>query len=250
MSNSHPLTEPHGPVADHLLEWIDRRRHWLFAAMLLLYLMGFNGQWHVGPDSALHLGIARNIAAGKGFFYPGGEHMQVHPGLAYLMAPTFWAFGPGVLWPAQVIMFLIGLGALVLHYALIATVAGRAVAVLTTAVLGSTETFYRYAFQVLTDMPFLVGLLLCLLGFELSERSDRGRWWPGALIVLGTLTMAAFRSVVLTAVVAMVLMLIWMILSGRRRAVASSDECLEFGHKVRVLDPFAAAGAWTSGVAC
>lgn len=228
-----------GPTTQRLLEGFDRHRWWLLAAVALLYAAGFNGRWRIGPDSALHLIIARSLAAGEGFDSPGHYQGQVHPGLACLLAGPFGVFGSDTLWPAHVTMLVIALTTLGLTYALLKLHAGRPTAVLATSLLAGTETFYRYAFHLLTDMPFLTGTVLCLLGFERLESENRSRWPGFVMIVAGTLWMAAFRAVVLTVVAAMLVALVWWIIRSRRRwsYVAIAALILVSLLLARALDP-------------
>ena len=58
-------------LSDRLLAMADRHRHKLYALLLVIYLLGFNAQWRVEPDSALYLTMGRNVAAGMGYTYNG-----------------------------------------------------------------------------------------------------------------------------------------------------------------------------------
>ena len=66
------------PVA--LLAWIDQHRRQLFLCLAALYLLGFNGQWQIEPDSALYLTLARNLARGLGYTYHGAPQNLAFPG--------------------------------------------------------------------------------------------------------------------------------------------------------------------------
>ena len=72
-----------------LLAWADQRRWWLFGAVALLYLAGFNGQWRVSPDSALYASLGRNLYEGKGYTYQGERHTWVEPGFPWLISRGF-----------------------------------------------------------------------------------------------------------------------------------------------------------------
>src|SRR6185503_10451006 len=107
--------------------------------------------------------------------------------------------------PLTLFVLACGAATLFLAYQLFKLHVGRPTAVLLTTLLAVTETFYRYCFQIVTDMPFLVGLLAVLLGYERllpPGRSDettgepprrRPAWWAWCLLFLGTLVMCAFR---------------------------------------------------------
>jgi len=215
-----------------ILRWCDRWRHLLFACLAAMYVAGFNTQWHIGPDSALSLTIARNLAEGEGFVHPLGEHQKVAPGLAVLAAVTMRVTGTDQLWLANAVMMAMTGAALALAYTLFRLHAGRPVAVVVTVLLACSESLYRYSVTVLADVPFLVGALLCLVGWELllparaeasdaewgeasagggraEARSRAVRWGAVALMVVGIVVMALFRTVVVTFVGAMGLASVW-----------------------------------------
>jgi hypothetical protein len=162
-------------LPQRILAWVDQHRWKLFAGLLVLYVLGFNNQWRLEPDSALYLTIGRNLAEGRGYTYHNEHHHLAYPGLPWLFAATFTVFGSGTLLPAHVIVMLCGLAALALNYRLFYIHAGRATAVLMTLALGLSRTFYRYNFELLSDVPFLMGVMAFLVGYEsiFFRRYDR-----------------------------------------------------------------------------
>jgi len=160
---------------DRVLAWADSHRRKLLAVVILLYALGFNGQWRMEPDSALYLTIGRNLAEGRGYTYHGAHHHLAYPGLPWLFAATFKVFGVDTLLPAHVIILLCGAAALALTYRLFYLHAGRPTAVLMTVALALSRTFYRYCFELLSDVPFLVGVMAFLVGYEaiFFRRYDR-----------------------------------------------------------------------------
>ena len=86
--------------------------------------------------------------------------------------------------------------------------AGRPTAVLVTASFAVCETCLRYGFQIVTDTPFLVALLVYLLGYErLVGRPvvrpglpDRTRWLGWPMLIVATLLMVTFRPATMTFV--------------------------------------------------
>src|SRR5438270_6094899 len=143
-------TGPHSlPMPERLLTWADRNRRWLLGSLVLIYLLGFNGQWRLEPDSALYLSIARNLAEGKGYTYHGAQHRLAFPGPPLLFAATFKLFHTESLLPALLLMPLLGLATLALSYRLFLLHAGRPTAVMITFGLGITRVFYRYCFELL-----------------------------------------------------------------------------------------------------
>jgi Dolichyl-phosphate-mannose-protein mannosyltransferase len=218
-----PINEPTPTAA--VLNWFDRRRGWLWLALGLIYAIGFNGQWRVGPDSAIHVSIARSLAQGDGFIHPTGLQDTVNPGLAYLTAATFRLFGVDQFFAIDAVMLLCSAVVLVLTFWVVRLRFDRPTAVLVVCMLGVNETFYRYGYQALTDMPFLLGLMLLLLGIELVHRHGARVWIGAGLIVLSIGVMAAFRSVVLTVLIAGVLMAVTQATRGTgwaRYAVATT----------------------------
>ncbi len=158
---------------DTLLHLADRYRYVWFGVLVVTYLAGFNGQWRAEPDSALYLTIARNLATGAGYTYHGEHHDLAYPGLPWMMAGVFKVFGTESMMPAHVLMLGLGLFALALNYRIFLLFGGRPLAVVMTCGLGFTRIFYRYAFQLMTDMPFLVGVLAFFAGYEALRASHR-----------------------------------------------------------------------------
>ncbi|HEY8666237.1 MAG TPA: glycosyltransferase family 39 protein [Tepidisphaeraceae bacterium] len=157
-------------ISDLVLHFCDTHRKLLLAGLMFLYLLSLNGQWHIEPDSALYLTIARNLALGRGYTYHGLPHHLAYPGLPWLIAGTFRIFGVGVLWPAHVLMLLCGIGAVFLTYRLFHLHADRATATVITCLYGVSELALRYSIELRNDMPFLLGVLAALVGYEAAAR--------------------------------------------------------------------------------
>lgn len=179
-----------------------------------LFIAGFNGQWRIGPDSAVHVTVARSLADGNGYTHPTGLQDTINPGLAYLTAATFDLFGTKRFIAIDAVMLLCSVVVLTLTYWVVRLRFDRPTAVLVVCMLGFNETFYRYGYQVLTDMPFLLGLMLMLLGNELLNRRGAGRGVGVMLVVVSVGVMAAFRSVVLTVLAAGVLLAAYRVTRG------------------------------------
>src|SRR5690606_12526597 len=101
---------------DRILHFVDARRAYLFAALGVIYLIGFNGQWRIEPDGALYLILGQNLAAGRGYTFLGEAHQLAYPGLPYLLAAGFAWISPTSLWPVHLFMLLCGAAALALCY--------------------------------------------------------------------------------------------------------------------------------------
>lgn len=217
-----PSPQPPAPtLSDRVLALADRHRRKLLVALVLIYLLGFNAQWRVEPDSALYLTVGRNLAEGHGYTFHGQPHHLAYPGLPLLFAGIFKLFGSRSLVPSLVVMLLLGAAALALTYRLFYLFAGRPTAVLLTFGLGISRLFYRYCFELLSDMPFLLGVMAFLAGFEAifhgrrdpDPSDDRethpARWVDWLFLVAGLGTAVAMRPSMWALLLATVLALAW-----------------------------------------
>ena len=116
-SSSELTPSPSLPTAQ-LAQWCDRHRYWLFAGIVLIYLAGLTGHWRIGPDTAVHMAVARNIAAGQGYTHPTDLHRHINPGLSQLTAATFRVFGSDQFFAINAVMTLLAVGVLGLNFAL------------------------------------------------------------------------------------------------------------------------------------
>src|SRR5438477_7201518 len=201
-----------------LLGWADRHRWWLFGAIAVLYIAGFNGQWRVSPDSALYASLGRSLAEGQGYTYQGERHTWVEPGLPYLVSFGFRLFGPDAFWPTLLVLLASAFAALALFYRLMLIHADRPTAVVLTTLLALNETFYRYPLHLFTDTPFLVGVLLFLLGYEIVFQNHRPRRWPPWLFMAtGVFIMVSTRPAVWTFLGALFATIAWYVVRGPNR---------------------------------
>jgi hypothetical protein len=219
-----------GRLCDRVLAFVDRHRHKLFLALAVLYLIGFNGRWRPEPDSALYLTIGRNLALGEGYTYHGVSHRLVFPGLPMIFAGLFKLFGAGTVVPHHVAMVLMGAAALALTYRLFLLHAGRPMAVLITLLVGVCQTFYRYNFELLSDLPFMLCVMAFLAGYEgvvhrhtaddpTPTEYPRGRVHPldWALLLCGLIGTVVTRPTMLALLAAAAGAAAWPILRGRFR---------------------------------
>ena len=209
-----------------VLDLADRHRLKLFLALVVLYAIGFNGQWRLEPDSALYLTIGRNLAEGYGYTYQGEPERLVLPGVPLLFAGTFRLFHTGNTLPALLLMPLIGLGTLALTYRLFLLHAGRPTAVLLTFGLGFSRLFYRYCFELLSDMPFLLGVMAVLVGYEaIFYGRKKARWFDWALLGAGLAWAIAMRPTMWALLLALMLALLWTAVHNRSRRPQSLVCC-------------------------
>ena len=102
-----------------------------------------------------------------------------------------------------------------------------------------TRLFYRYSFELLSDLPFLLGVLMFLVGYEavLYHRTGRrvispacrartgrrptatppgprARWFDWVFLVAGLVVAVATRPAMWAMVFAVVLAVLWPVLRG------------------------------------
>jgi hypothetical protein len=215
-------------IADLLLAWAESYRRWIFAALVVLYVAGFNGQWRLEPDSALYLSIGRNIAEGNGYTYHGKSHRLAYPGLPVIFAGLSKVAGDRTLLAALVLMPLLGLATLAMVYRLLLLHGDRATAVLVTFGVGISRLFYSYSFELRTDLPFLLGVMAFLVGYEAifsrrngDEPADdaapaaRPRWFDWGFLLGGLILAVTTRPAMWALVFAVVASLLWLARRGR-----------------------------------
>jgi hypothetical protein len=189
---------------DVLLSICDRWGNVCLIALAALYAATFNGQWRIEPDSALYLSLARNLARGRGYVYHGMPQTLAYPGLPVLVAGTFRIFGVHTLWPANLMMLGFAAAALALTYRLFLLHADRPMAVFMTISVGCTKLFMRYAIALMTDMPFLAGVmavLVAMLGM-LPRRGETTvrpiRWYDVTMLISGLALTVSMRPAMLS----------------------------------------------------
>lgn len=197
-------------LCDVSLRRVCRYRWPLFIAIFVLYLLGFNGQWRVERDSAMYLTVGRNLAEGKGYSYHGRPNHLIFPGLPYLVSGTFSLTHSESTLPALIIMFASGWIAILLVYRLFYLFGGDGTGIVVASGVALTRVFYRYCFELLTDLPFLVGTLAFLAGYEAifvrpyRSRKDAeelwnghqsARWYDYALLIGGLAVAMSMRIV-------------------------------------------------------
>lgn len=207
------------PLPRRILTLVDAHRRTLLALVLLLYAIGFNGQWRVERDSALYLSVGRNLAEGRGYTYQGQPQRLVFPGLPLIFSSTFKVFGPDRLWPAAALMLLMGFATLGLTYRLFLLHAGRPTAVLMTVGLGATRLFYRYCFELLSDLPFLLGVMAFLAGYEaiFGDRRRKAHWANWLLLLSGLLVAMATRPTMWALLLSIFVASAWLLIRSVRQ---------------------------------
>ena len=158
-------------VSSGITQFLARRPGVLVAGLAALYAAGVNGQWRVGLDSAIYRGVGENLAAGRGYTFGGRPQDEVYPGLPVVIAAGERLFGHAV-WPALALMLLATAGVLWVTYRLVRLHFPRWVAVTVVAGVGLNGRFLQQSQEVMTDVPFLLGVVAALYGW--------GRLWAEA----------------------------------------------------------------------
>jgi hypothetical protein len=197
---------PSPPLVEELqdnsfLRFLVRIRFVLFALLALALLASFNGQWRVGRDSALYCDVARNLAEGKGYTFRGEREHHVYPGLPLLLAATQKVFGPqDPLHPTAllVLMMLMGAATLIVIYHLTLAYYPPWVAVCVTTGVGINKLFLEHSNELMTDVPFLLGVCLTLLGLAKLSKAQSRRSMGVAIVlaVIGGLLALSMRPTV------------------------------------------------------
>lgn len=191
---------------------LDRWRFFIFLAIAAAYLLGFNGQWLIEPDGGLYLNLARNLASGRGYTYGGIRHETVYPGLPVALAGLYQIFGSQFILAADVLIVLCALASLALVYRLILLAFDRPTAVLVTLGVAISHEFYQYSFEILTDMPFLMGVMAVLAGHEAvfgPHKPSPARWWDWALLFAGLVVATTTRPTMIGLLMAWVAALLY-----------------------------------------
>jgi hypothetical protein len=162
---------PTGGVEDRsplpwLIRQITRFQSLCFVLIGLLYIAAFNGQWRIGLDSANYRGLGASLAAGHGFRFGDWAGSVVYRGLPLVLAAVQLLAGNAA-WPAVCIVLACGLGALIFIYKLIRLHEPAWVAGCITCGVGINSIYLQYCHELMTDVPFILGMFVALFGYDL-----------------------------------------------------------------------------------
>jgi 4-amino-4-deoxy-L-arabinose transferase-like glycosyltransferase len=190
----------------------------LFAALALLYLTNLAGTGFLGPDEPRYASIGREMAHSGDWITPklDGQPWFEKPPLLYWTNAAAHLSHLNDEWAARLPVALIGLVFLFFFHRTLAREFSPAVALTSTAILGTSAGWAALSFAAVTDMPMAAALngalLVSLFGPQaLGSRSSGGRvvrytaqgWVAGALLGLAVLA-KAFVPIVLIAPVFLV----------------------------------------------
>ena len=192
-------------------------KKWVILGIALLYLAAFNGQWRVGLDSAIYRGVGDSLAAGHGYTFGGVRQDQVYPGLPLLLAGLKTLFGPSVV-PALIAMMAISALTLLVIYKLVRLHFPDWMAMTVVVGVALNGQFLQQSQEVMTDTPFLLGVVTTLWGIGRLTKGADQRWKSVALLSAGLALAALTRPTFWVLAGAMILVSVWSILTGPRRA--------------------------------
>jgi hypothetical protein len=238
-------------ICQGLLELLDRRRWFIFAGLAAAYLLAFNGQWLVEPDGGLYLNLARNLALGRGYTYGGIRHDTVYPGFPLALAGLYRVFPTHIIFAADIFILLCSIASLALVYRLILLAYDRPTAVLVTLGLGLSHEFFQYSFEILTEMPFLMGVMAVLVGHEAvfgPRAPSRAHWWDWALLAAGVVIATSTRPTMIGLLFAWVVTLLYTAVVRRNwKAGAALVICALVVCTFILFDPRRSAGHGLAG---
>ncbi len=204
---------------------IDRHRWLWFGSLGFLLIISYNGQWLVGPDSAAYRALGHQLATTGRYYFrdlvPGLDeyHNQQgtrYPGLPLVLAGLEKMFGVGLAAPL-ILMHLLAALTLIIVYRLMLYRMERWLAVCVVVGVGTNSRFLQYANELLSDLPFLLGIVITLLGCEYLVRADNRRKLAiGSLeTFMGLVLAASMRPTFWLLAMAIATSSLWGILRGR-----------------------------------
>lgn len=177
-------------------EWEQTVLRWAWILPILWVVcqaLAFNGQWRVSLDSAIYRHVACSLAAGEGYVVLGEPQTQIYPGLPLLLAGLERMFGP-VVWPAELVMVLFAGATAAFTFLLMRRIVAPWVAVVVTAGVAFNGIFFELSHELLTDVPFLLGVTMALWGWEaITEPGGLRRLRAATVFMLGLGLAASMR---------------------------------------------------------
>ncbi|MEM8873237.1 MAG: hypothetical protein AAGD32_03165 [Planctomycetota bacterium] len=245
----HPPTEPRDndtptdpgaaertPGSD-FTDWLPR--HMIVATLVLLpiWLAAFNGQWRIGSDTALYRVVARSIVETGTYRHGMLPETHVFPGLPMSLAGVQSIFGEADL-PPVLLINLMAIGVLVLTYKLIRTNFEPWVAACVTFGMALNGELLLHTQEILTDVPFLLGVVAAWWGWERFQRPGQ-RVTGGVLLVLGLAFAASMRPTFWVLAGAWLIVSTWKAIAGPNRLIHASVVALVaiVGVSLIILDP-------------
>jgi 4-amino-4-deoxy-L-arabinose transferase-like glycosyltransferase len=194
----------------------------LFAALLLLYLFSLGRVgFGLDPDEPRYASIGREMTRSGDWITPrlNGAGWFEKPPLLYWMTAAATRIGLRDEWAARLPVALFSLAFLAFFYAILEREFNARIALIATAILGTTAGWFGYSFAAVTDLPmsacFGAAVLVALFdtrGFPGVRRTASG-WIAGVLLGFSILA-KAFLPVAL-------FLPVWLMARGKRLAIAA-----------------------------
>ena len=162
---------------------VERAALPLFVLMLVVSLGSVVHSWFEPVrDASIYISTARSLLAGDGYSYLGLPFITRPPGFSLLIAPVIGLFGTSFK-VLNLYVSLFGVGAVVFFYLLVKPRLGWVPALAASLLLWFNPGFRRLSNEIMSDVPGLAAVLLCLLVARWASRAPSWR----REIVLGTL---------------------------------------------------------------
>jgi hypothetical protein len=207
------------PVRQNQLLALIPRWRWLFFILVgVLLVAAFNGRWRIGRDSAAYRGLGHQLAATGMYHFRdrvssalySDQQDTRYPGMPVLLAGIEKIFGRSDA-PAVFVVTLLAIATLLLTYRLVKPTVPPWLAVAAIFGMGANGRFLEHANEVLSDVPFRLGVVVSLFAFDRLQRARtrRARAAEMTLLVLGLIFAAAMRPTFWILAVALVVTCVW-----------------------------------------
>jgi hypothetical protein len=176
----------------------------------LLFVLAFNGQWRIGRDSSAYRALGHQLATTGKYVFRDKEEDTRYPGMPLLLAGVERGLGRGDA-PAILPVTLMAIATLLLTYRLLRPVVPLWLVIAATFGMGANGRFLEHANEVLSDVPFLLGVMISLVGFDRLQRARAAGPRAGSmvLLVVGLIFAAAMRPTFWVLALALVATCLW-----------------------------------------
>ncbi|HEY7116097.1 MAG TPA: hypothetical protein VH475_05910 [Tepidisphaeraceae bacterium] len=217
---------------NRLLDLIPRWRWGFFVLVAVLMVLSFNGQWRVGRDSAAYRGLGHQLATTGRYIFRDKQDAAIYsdqqdtryPGLPMMLAGTELAFGRSDR-AAVLVVMLMAVATLVLSYRLARPALPAWLAVAVVFGMGANGRFLEHGNEILSDIPFLLGVVASLLAFDrlMKATSGRSRVLALTLLVIGLLFAAAMRPTFWVLAIALAATCAWGLIGPTHAGQSAAD---------------------------
>ncbi len=193
----------------------------LLLVLAALYLWDLGGVGFLGPDEPRYASIGREMAESGNWITPvlDGEPWFEKPPLLFWLSGLGFLIGLSAEWAARLPIVLVSLAFLAFFHQVLAREFSARLALVATAILGTSAGWVAFSFASVTDLPmsaaFNAALLIAMFGPVAVNAREPGSSKPGYLagLMLGLAVLAkALVPVVLFAPV-------WLMARGKRMQI-------------------------------